>query len=58
MFLEVLATSALQLYIPVVFAQYKFAGVYNMVAILVCIPVAVLLLWGLRTGGKSLEEIS
>ncbi|EGW41876.1 MFS transporter [Desulfosporosinus sp. OT] len=53
-----LATSALQLYIPVVFAQYKFTGVYNMVAILVCIPVAVLLLWGLRTGGKSLEEIS
>ncbi|WP_407309518.1 MFS transporter [Desulfosporosinus sp. SB140] len=53
-----LATSVLQLYIPVVFAQYKFTGIYNMVAILVCIPVAVLLLWGLKTGGKSLEEIS
>ncbi|MDQ7094576.1 MFS transporter [Desulfosporosinus sp. PR] len=53
-----LATSVLQLYIPIVFAQYKFTGVYNMVAILVCIPVIVLLLWGLKTGGKSLEEIS
>lgn len=53
-----LATSVLQLYIPVVFAQYQFAGVYNMVAILVCIPIAALLLWGMRTGGKSLEEIS
>lgn len=53
-----LATSVLQLYVPVVFAQYKFTGVYNMVAIMVCIPVTVLLLWGMKTGGKSLEEIS
>lgn len=53
-----LATSFLQLMVPVVFAQYKFAGVYNMVAILVCLPIAVLLLWGVRSGGKSLEEIS
>lgn len=53
-----LATSVLQLYVPVVFAQYQFTGVYNMVAILVCLPIAALLLWGLKTGGKSLEEIS
>ncbi|MEL1136338.1 MFS transporter [Desulfitobacterium sp. THU1] len=53
-----LATAALQVYVPVVFAQYHFAGVYNMVAILVCIPVAALLLWGMKTGGKSLEDIS
>lgn len=53
-----LATSFLQLMVPVVFAQYKFSGVYNMVAIMVCIPIAVLLFWGVRSGGKSLEEIS
>ncbi|MDP4160263.1 MAG: MFS transporter, partial [Bacillota bacterium] len=53
-----LATSVLQLYVPVVFAHYKFTGVYSMVAILVCLPIAFLLLWGLKTGGKSLEEIS
>ena len=53
-----LATSVLQLYVPVVFAQYQFSGVYNLVAIMVCLPVAVLLLWGKKTGCKSLEEIS
>ena len=53
-----LATSVLQLYIPFVFTQYQFSGVYNMIAIMVCLPVAVLLLWGMKTGGKSLEEIS
>ena len=53
-----LSTSVLQLYIPFVFAQYQFSGVYNLVAIMVCLPVAVLLLWGMKTGGKSLEEIS
>lgn len=53
-----LATSVMQLYVPVVFAQYQFTGVYNMVAIMVCLPIAILLLWGARTGGKSLEEIT
>lgn len=52
------ATSALQLITPVVFARYQFEGVYNMAAILVCIPIGALLLWGMRTGGRSLEEIS
>lgn len=53
-----LATAVLQNIVPVVFGLYYFSGVYNMVAIMVCIPVAVLLLWGMRTGGKALEDIS
>ncbi len=52
------ATSGFQLVIPVLFAQYKFAGVYTAVAIMLILPVAVVLIWGMRTGGKSLEEIS
>lgn len=51
-----LSTSVMQLYIPVVFAHFHFAGVYNLVALMVCLPVAILLLWGKRTSGKSLEE--
>lgn len=53
-----LATSAFQLFVPIIFVQYHFSGVYNMVAIMVCLPIAILLLWGKRTGGKSLEECS
>lgn len=52
------ATSGFQLIIPVLFVQYKFAGVYTAVAIMLLIPAVVLLIWGMRTGGKSLEEIS
>lgn len=52
------ATSGFQLLIPILFAQYKFLGVYSTVAVLLLIPVAVVLIWGIRTGGKSLEEIS
>jgi Sugar phosphate permease len=52
------ATSGFQLLIPVLFAQYKFAGVYTAVAIMMILPVIVLLIWGMRTGGKSLEDIS
>ncbi|WP_088225268.1 MFS transporter [Desulfosporosinus sp. FKB] len=53
-----LATSVFQLIIPVLFVQYKFVGVYSVVALMLVIPVIVLLVWGIRTGGKSLEEIS
>lgn len=52
------ATSGFQLLIPILFAQYKFLGVYSTVAVLLLIPVAAVLIWGIRTGGKSLEEIS
>lgn len=52
-----LATSGVQLLVPVVFSMYSFAGVYDMVTILCWLPVAVVMIWGMRTGGKSLEEI-
>lgn len=53
-----LMTALFQPMIPVIFAQYKFVGVYTTVALLLCLPVLVVLIWGMRTGGKSLEEIS
>ena len=52
------ATAAFQLVIPVIFAQYKFVGMYNLVAIMFLLPTGILAIWGARTGGKSLEEIS
>ena len=52
------ATSGFQLIIPVLFAQYKFAGVYSAVALMLIVPSVIILILGLRTGGKSLEEIS
>lgn len=53
-----LATSGMQLMVPVIFGLYSFAGVYNVIALLVWLPVTVLMVWGMRTGGKPLEEIS
>jgi putative MFS transporter len=53
-----LATSGFQLVIPVLFAQFAFVGVYSTVAIMLIIPVVLLLIFGMKTGGKSLEEIS
>ncbi|AFM42287.1 sugar phosphate permease [Desulfosporosinus acidiphilus SJ4] len=52
------ATAAFQLVIPVIFAQYKFVGIYSIVAIMILVPAGILAIWGARTGGKSLEEIS
>jgi putative MFS transporter len=52
------ATSGFQLMIPVLFAQYHFAGVYSVVALMLIVPSVIIMIWGMRTGGKSLEEIS
>ena len=41
-----LTTSVLQLIVPIIYLHFQFAGVYNMIAIMVCLPVAILLLWG------------
>ena len=38
-------------------ASYGFMGVMISVAFLLLLPLLPLLLWGQRTGGKSLEEI-
>lgn len=51
-------TSFMQKQVPIIFAAGGFAGVYNTVALMLLAPLLIVLLFGLRTGGKSLEEIS
>jgi len=52
-----LSVSASQPLIPMIHQAYGFAGIFTSVAILFFLPIIPLLLWGKRTGGKSLEEI-
>lgn len=52
-----LSVSASQPLIPLLHQTYGFAGVFGAVGFLYLVPVVPLLLWGKRTGGKSLEEI-
>lgn len=52
------ATSFMQPMVPVIFASSGVVGVYNTVAAMVVLPVIVVMVWGMSTGGKSLEEIS
>jgi len=52
-----LSVSASQPLIPMVHQTYGFAGVFGSVGALFMLPVLPLLLWGMRTGGKSLEDI-
>ena len=52
------ATSFMQKQVPIIFAAGGFAGVYNTVAMMMLAPLLIVLIFGMRTGGKSLEEIS
>ncbi|MDO5674432.1 MAG: MFS transporter [bacterium] len=52
-----LSVSMSQRVVPLVQAGYGFMGVMFSVAFLLLLPLLPLLLWGQRTGGKSLEEI-
>jgi putative MFS transporter len=52
------ATSFMQLLVPVIFVASGFVGVYRVLAAMVVLPVFVVLIWGLRTGGKPLEKIA
>ena len=52
-----MADEAWRFIIPMIHTAYGFAGIFTSVAILLFLPVIPLLLWGQRTGGKSLEEI-
>ncbi len=52
-----LSVSASQPLVPMVHQAYGFAGVFSAVGFLYLIPVVPLLIWGMRTGGKSLEDI-
>lgn len=51
-------TSFMQKQVPVIFAAGGFTAVYDTVAIMLLAPLLIVLIFGLRTGGKSLEEIS
>ncbi len=52
-----LAVSGSQFFIPMIFHDYGFSGIFISVAILYFLPLIPLALWGRRTSGKSLEEI-
>lgn len=52
-----LSVSASQPFIPMIHQAYGFLGIFTSVAILFFLPMIPLMLWGKRTGGKSLEEI-
>ncbi|MDR2549024.1 MAG: MFS transporter [Desulfobulbus sp.] len=52
-----LAVSGSQPLIPMIHQAYGFMGVFTSVAILFFLPMIPLMIWGKRTGGKSLEEI-
>ncbi|MDR0477499.1 MAG: MFS transporter, partial [Desulfobulbaceae bacterium] len=52
-----LSVSASQPFIPMIHQAYGFLGVFSSVAILIFLPIIPLMIWGMRTGGKSLEEI-
>lgn len=52
-----LSVSASQPLIPLVHGAFGFVGVFNAVGLLFVLPVLPLLIWGMRTGGKSLEDI-
>jgi putative MFS transporter len=52
-----LSVSASQPLIPMIHASFGFAGIFTSVAFLFFLPVIPLLIWGQRTGGRSLEDI-
>jgi putative MFS transporter len=52
-----LSVSGSQFFIPMIHASYGFAGIFTSVAVLFFLPVIPLLIWGQRTGGRSLEDI-
>ena len=53
-----LSVSAAMSIIPIINASYGVPGVFSTAAFLLFVPILPVLFWGMRTGGKSLEEIS
>lgn len=51
------ATAVLQALVPMLYLQYKFVGVYNVIVIMSWLPIIALMVWGMSTGGKPLEDI-
>ena len=52
-----LSVSASQPLIPMIHQAFGFVGVFTSVAVMFFLPMIPLVVWGKRTGGKSLEEI-
>lgn len=52
-----IAVAGVQPVIPLIFATYSFAGVFNAFAVMMILPMIIIGIWGMRTGGKSLECI-
>ena len=53
-----LSVAGSQLMVPVIFAKYGFAGVFTTIATCLVVLGLTVLIFGERTGGKSLEEIA
>ena len=53
-----MSVAGTQVGIPLVYAAYGFVGVFTVMGSVLLVPIIFVLTWGLRTGGKSLEEIS
>lgn len=52
-----LSVAVFQVLIPIIFAKYSFAGVFNVYGAMMILPMIAVGLWGARTSGKSLEDI-
>lgn len=51
------ATAVVQALVPIIYLQYQFVGVYNLIVMMSWLPIVVLMVWGMSTGGKALEDI-
>ena len=51
------SVAGFQKLIPIIFAKYSFAGVFNVFGFILILPMIAVAIWGARTGGKALEEI-
>ena len=52
-----LSVAVAQPIIPIIYATYSFTGVFNAFGVMMILPMIVVGLWGMRTGGKCLEDI-
>mgnify|MGYP003814644757 CR=1 FL=1 len=52
-----LSVAVAQPIIPIIYAKYSFAGVFDAFALMMSLPMIVIGVWGMRTGGKALECI-
>ncbi|MEG6523714.1 MFS transporter [Desulfotomaculum sp. 1211_IL3151] len=53
-----LSVAGSQLMVPVIYAKFGFAGIFTTIAMLLTVASFAVLVFGDRTGGKSLEEVA